>query len=242
MKRKMSLFLSVLGILFLAAGMMTSRALAATPDCFSDVTTHWAEDFICWMKDNGLTSGYPDGTFRPDNPITRAEVAVFLRQIRTTGVVQVNTGPTGFQPATGDNGTIQYFAGETRLKSTSGNFNNSFISSVTIPSSLYNSRMVLNAVKICYSLQGGGYISSVNFSLYSSSGSVIDGVSSSNDLTSDGCTTFNFSSPIGVDGGEYLQATINSAGVSSITDWVNMHSVTAYMTPSADAAVAKEAE
>ena len=33
---------------------------------------------ICWAKANGVISGYPDGTFHPDSPITRQEIAVLL--------------------------------------------------------------------------------------------------------------------------------------------------------------------
>ncbi|MFO3797810.1 MAG: S-layer homology domain-containing protein, partial [Anaerolineales bacterium] len=45
---------------------------------FSDTAGHWAEDWIEALRAAGITSGYPDGTYRPDNPVTRAEMAVFL--------------------------------------------------------------------------------------------------------------------------------------------------------------------
>ena len=45
---------------------------------FSDVSGHWAEAWIEQLKAEGITSGYPDGTYRPENPVTRAEMAVFL--------------------------------------------------------------------------------------------------------------------------------------------------------------------
>ena len=45
---------------------------------FSDVTSHWAEIFIEELFDQGITGGYPDGTYRPENSVTRAEMAVFL--------------------------------------------------------------------------------------------------------------------------------------------------------------------
>ena len=45
---------------------------------FSDIEGHWAETFIEELKDQGITGGYPDGTYRPDNRVTRAEMAVFL--------------------------------------------------------------------------------------------------------------------------------------------------------------------
>ena len=58
----------------------------ATDNCFTDVSTgDWFHDFVCWMFDAGLTSGYPDGSFRPNNNITRAEVAVFMQQVAGAG-------------------------------------------------------------------------------------------------------------------------------------------------------------
>ena len=45
---------------------------------FSDVEGHWAQDWIIQLEAEGITAGYPDGTFRPDRTVTRAEMAVFL--------------------------------------------------------------------------------------------------------------------------------------------------------------------
>jgi len=45
---------------------------------FSDIAGHWAEAFIEELYDRGITGGYPDGTYRPGNQVTRAEMAVFL--------------------------------------------------------------------------------------------------------------------------------------------------------------------
>lgn len=41
---------------------------------FTDVNGHPAEGYITDLYCMGLINGYPDGTFRPDNTITRAEV------------------------------------------------------------------------------------------------------------------------------------------------------------------------
>lgn len=45
---------------------------------FNDISGHWAESTINKWGDNGIISGYPDGTFRPDEPVTRAELAKIL--------------------------------------------------------------------------------------------------------------------------------------------------------------------
>jgi hypothetical protein len=44
----------------------------------SDYAGHWAEQTIEQVKALGLMSGYPDGTFKPDAPLTRAEMATAL--------------------------------------------------------------------------------------------------------------------------------------------------------------------
>lgn len=41
---------------------------------FTDIQGHWAEEYILQLYEEGIVTGYSDGTFRPDNPITRAEV------------------------------------------------------------------------------------------------------------------------------------------------------------------------
>ena len=48
-------------------------------ETFSDVTAdHPSFSAIAWAKESGAVGGYPDGTFRPENPITREEAAVIL--------------------------------------------------------------------------------------------------------------------------------------------------------------------
>ena len=42
---------------------------------------HWAEKSIRWCVEHGLMTGYPDGSFRPDKPVTRAELATVLRRL-----------------------------------------------------------------------------------------------------------------------------------------------------------------
>jgi len=41
---------------------------------YKDTEGHWAEAYIAGASANGWISGYPDGTYKPDNYITRAEV------------------------------------------------------------------------------------------------------------------------------------------------------------------------
>ncbi|HHY91370.1 MAG TPA: hypothetical protein GX503_06860, partial [Clostridiales bacterium] len=44
-----------------------------------DASGHWAHDCIKTLLEHGVISGYPDGTIRPDEPITRAETTVLIR-------------------------------------------------------------------------------------------------------------------------------------------------------------------
>ena len=48
------------------------------PKAIDDITGHWAEKAIRRCIERGLLKGYPDGSFQPDKPVTRAELAVIL--------------------------------------------------------------------------------------------------------------------------------------------------------------------
>lgn len=45
---------------------------------FVDTGGHWAEAFINGLVDLGMISGFPDGTFKPDDNLTRAQYAALL--------------------------------------------------------------------------------------------------------------------------------------------------------------------
>ena len=47
---------------------------------FSDVRGHWARPFIEALAAEEIISGFPDGTFKPDAPVTRAQFAAIVRQ------------------------------------------------------------------------------------------------------------------------------------------------------------------
>lgn len=53
----------------------TAKAGAVT---LKDIANHWAKNNIDRLVGMGAISGYPDGTFRPDSKITRAEFATVL--------------------------------------------------------------------------------------------------------------------------------------------------------------------
>lgn len=55
-----------------------SEPVPSTQSHFSDIAGHWAASFIEEAFARQLIQGYPDGTFRPDRSVTRAEFIVML--------------------------------------------------------------------------------------------------------------------------------------------------------------------
>lgn len=48
---------------------------------FIDIEGHWAQQAIDKAADKGLVDGYDDGTFHPDEPITRAQLCAILDRL-----------------------------------------------------------------------------------------------------------------------------------------------------------------
>lgn len=66
---------------------------------FDDVTTdHWSYEAIRYMVAKGAVNGYEDGTFLPDNPVTRAE---FVKMAVTAAGIKVDTGDVEEDPNAG---------------------------------------------------------------------------------------------------------------------------------------------
>lgn len=57
-----------------------AKSVNAAQAVFSDIQGHWAEELILMMYQEGMISGYPDGSFRPDNNVSRAEFAAIAAQ------------------------------------------------------------------------------------------------------------------------------------------------------------------
>lgn len=50
------------------------------PQPVDDISGHWAKASIEWAREKGLINGYPDGSFKPNNPLTRAEACAILER------------------------------------------------------------------------------------------------------------------------------------------------------------------
>ncbi|MBE9157348.1 S-layer homology domain-containing protein [Nodosilinea sp. LEGE 06152] len=64
--------------------MITAAPVVAqtqTQTQFTDVSSgYWAREFITSLAARNIIAGFPDGTFRPDEPVTRAQFAAMVRQ------------------------------------------------------------------------------------------------------------------------------------------------------------------
>ncbi|MDG0811375.1 S-layer homology domain-containing protein [Cohnella rhizosphaerae] len=63
---------------------IAARMLATTPGgngSFSDISGHWAQSAIELAKAAGIIGGYSDGSFRPDQTLTRAEAVAMISKL-----------------------------------------------------------------------------------------------------------------------------------------------------------------
>ncbi|WP_143561046.1 S-layer homology domain-containing protein [Sporosarcina sp. P3] len=72
MKKKLTV--SFIALLCMVA-TMPFQAQAAE---FTDMNGHWAKKEIQYLYDRNIIGGYPDGTFKPNEPITRAQASAML--------------------------------------------------------------------------------------------------------------------------------------------------------------------
>ena len=75
-ENRMKKLLAVLLVLSMLCALMPVFAAS-----FTDISGHWAEGAINAMAEAGAVDGYPDGTFRPDEPVTRAEFAKIITEL-----------------------------------------------------------------------------------------------------------------------------------------------------------------
>ncbi|MDP5275240.1 S-layer homology domain-containing protein [Chengkuizengella axinellae] len=61
--------------------LVVSTSAIAGASSFTDTKSHWAESSIEKMSEEGHIGGYPDGSFKPEGQITRAEFTAILTRI-----------------------------------------------------------------------------------------------------------------------------------------------------------------
>ncbi|NLT58570.1 MAG: S-layer homology domain-containing protein, partial [Clostridiales bacterium] len=71
----------ILAMLLSAALLLSLLVLPAGAAELTDTADHWAEDVIDTWVGHGVLTGYPDGSFGPDNRISRAELAKLLNAV-----------------------------------------------------------------------------------------------------------------------------------------------------------------
>lgn len=69
--------------------VMTAPATAAE---LSDVRDHWARPFIESLADANIITGFPDGTYKPNQPVTRAQFAAIVRNAFNTARIRNSQG------------------------------------------------------------------------------------------------------------------------------------------------------
>ncbi|MBI3175077.1 MAG: S-layer homology domain-containing protein [Chloroflexi bacterium] len=202
MRRRFTVLLSVIVIALTAAAFSIGRASAST-GCFGDTNGHWAETFICWMKDNGITTGTGGGNYSPNNNVTRAEMAVFLaRQAEvppSTGDIVVSAGFANWHPFNStDPLSYAYFSSQTQVTRSSAG--SSFLSvNPDLTTVLYGKSLKLKAVEFCYDTFASTSLNYIEINTYShTSGSLGRNLrfSDSTSRTGNECRLYTLSTPI----------------------------------------------
>lgn len=69
----------------------TTAVQMAQARTFPDIQGNWARSFIEALATRDIIVGFPDGTFRPDEPVTRAQFAAMLRKAFPKSPIRAET-------------------------------------------------------------------------------------------------------------------------------------------------------
>ncbi len=88
MKKLLNVIILFMVVLFVPAAMAweLEQGPASYPDLPSD---HWAYEAVTFLTDKKVVVGYPDGLYRPDQKVTRAEFATMV--IKALGLYEKDT-------------------------------------------------------------------------------------------------------------------------------------------------------
>jgi hypothetical protein len=237
MKRKLFIQSGItLVVLFVFAFGVSVRQAYATTGCFADIAGNWAEAYICWMKDNGITNGTGGGNYSPNNNVTRAEMAAFMqRQAEvppSTGDIYINQGLSAMQPG-GNFATtayVRYFSDYTVLGA-SAIGTDYFILSATIPTSLYGRATMLKGALMCYDATQGTALTMVFLHHNDYAGTIVNTVTDATSRTDSTCRTYYFTAPSQLFATDHV--TLNFAGnFTSTSNPLYIRSVAFILAPS----------
>ncbi len=90
--RSKNILITIFVLMLVLSGNAFAASLDNNTKAVSDVGNHWANKQITEWVNKGLAQGYNNGTFRPENTITRAEFITLLN--RAIGLIEL--GEVGF--------------------------------------------------------------------------------------------------------------------------------------------------
>jgi len=219
MRRFSVFFLGALVMASIFAALSLGKAAAAT-GCFSDTNAHWAEAYICWLKDNGISIGYPDGAFKPENPITRAEMAAMLQRANAvppqSGVILFSVGNANWHKTNANENVDQWNMGNiTRfVKLSTGVLY--FIAQPDFTPVLYGKSLEFLGVEFCYEAPTNAYLTYVEVATHTASngpGDTTYQYMSTTNYVGQACRYFTTPAPV-------LLTTFDSITFSIGVDWL----------------------
>jgi hypothetical protein len=139
---------------------------SATTGCFADTNGHWAESFICWMKDNGISAGIGGGNYGPEEYVTRAQMAVFMQKQAeippSTGQIIINGGPDKWQVQGNPDPAITRYTSDISTTFTRSSVGNTlFFAVFETPTILYGRQLSATGMEYCNTASASAQIVNV---------------------------------------------------------------------------------
>ena len=90
MKKVLLNIITIVALVFMATPVMASYELEQGPESYPDLPSdHWAYEAVTFLTDKKIVVGYPDGLYRPDQKVTRAEFSTMV--IKALGLYEKDT-------------------------------------------------------------------------------------------------------------------------------------------------------